>query len=66
MLNLRAGLKNGAWEYSLYVKNAMNTRTEMSRFHSYAFSSFSGQPSPYYFGTALAPRMIGVSLNYRF
>jgi outer membrane receptor protein involved in Fe transport len=66
MLNLRAGVKSGAWDYSLYIKNALNTRTEMSRFHSFSQSAIDGQPSQYYTGTALAPRMLGASINYRF
>ncbi|CAM3774155.1 TonB-dependent receptor [Roseateles saccharophilus] len=66
LLNLRAGLKSGAWDYSLYVKNALNTRTEMSRFHSFSQSAITGQPSQLYYGTALAPRMVGASVNYRF
>jgi len=70
LLNLRTGVKSGAWDYSLYVKNALNERTEMSRFRSFAQSALPtalpGQGSNYYMGTALAPRMIGFSANYRF
>ncbi|WP_077038177.1 TonB-dependent receptor [Pelomonas sp. KK5] len=66
LVNLRAGLKAGAWDWSVYLKNALNNRTEMSRFHSYPAASFDGHPSAYYYGTALAPRMVGVAANYRF
>ena len=66
MVNLRTGVKSGAWDYSLYVKNALNTRTEIDRFHSYAHSAVDGAPSQAYYGTALAPRMIGLAGNYRF
>jgi len=67
MLNLRTGVKSGAWDYSLFIKNAMNERTEMSRFRGFTQSALPNTGgSQYYFGTALAPRMVGVSANYRF
>ena len=66
MVNLRTGIKTGAWDYSLYVKNALNNRTEIDRFHSYAHSAVNGEPSQAYYGTAPAPRMIGLAGNYRF
>ena len=66
LLNLRTGLKWGAWDYSLYVKNALNERTELSRYHSFSQSAITGEPSQLYGGTALAPRMLGIASNYRF
>ena len=66
MLNLRTGFRAGAWDYSLYVKNALNDRTEIARFHSFAHSAVDGEPSQAYYGTALAPRMVGLAGNYRF
>ena len=66
VLNLRTGMKSGSWDYSVYLKNALNNRTEMGRFHSYSQSIVTGQPSSLYYGGALAPRMLGASANYRF
>ncbi len=66
MVNLRTGMKVGAWDWSVYVKNALDRRTEMSRFHSYSQSIVTGEPSPLYYGDALAPRMLGASANVRF
>ena len=66
MVNLRTGVKVGAWDWSVYVKNVFDTRTEMSRFHSYSQSIVTGEPSAYYYGDALPPRMLGASANVRF
>ncbi|MDM4766851.1 TonB-dependent receptor [Pelomonas sp. SE-A7] len=66
MLNLRAGLRAGDWDYSLFVKNALNNRTEMSRFDSYRRSVITGGPSTFFYGMALAPRMFGASASYKF
>jgi outer membrane receptor protein involved in Fe transport len=66
MLNLRTGIKVGAWDWSLYLKNALDARTEMSRFHSYSQSIVTGAPSPLYYGQALPPRTLGASANVRF
>ncbi|CAM3775472.1 TonB-dependent receptor [Roseateles saccharophilus] len=66
MLNLRAGVKSGAWDYALYVKNALNTRTEMSRANTFTQSAITGEGSTHFLGTALEPRLIGASANYRF
>jgi outer membrane receptor protein involved in Fe transport len=66
LLNLRTGLKVGPWDYSLYLKNALNARTEMSRFHSYSQSIVTGAPSPLYYDQALPPRMLGASVDYKF
>jgi iron complex outermembrane receptor protein len=66
MLNLRTGVKVGTWDYSLYIKNALNERTEMGRFHSCNQSVVTGEPSALYYGGALAPRMLGASANVPF
>jgi len=66
LVNLRTGVKVGAWDWSLYLKNALNSRTEVSRFHSYTQSIVTGAPSSLYYGQALAPRMLGASANVHF
>lgn len=66
LLNLRTGVKSGAWDYSLYVKNALNNRNRMSRSDTFTQSAITGGHSSYFFDTALEPRMIGASANYRF
>ncbi|MBV8124167.1 MAG: TonB-dependent receptor, partial [Paucibacter sp.] len=66
MLNLRTGLKSGAWDFSLYVKNALNERTVMSRADTFIMSALTGQGSTHFYGSALEPRMLGASANYRF
>ena len=66
MLNLRTGLKVGAWDWDLYVKNALDRRTETGRFHSYAHSVFNGEPSSIYDGQSLAPRTVGASATVKF
>ena len=66
MFNARTGVTSGAWDYSFFIKNVLNARTELSRYHSYTTSILTGEPSPLYYGTALAPRMFGVATNYKF
>jgi outer membrane receptor protein involved in Fe transport len=66
LVNLRTGVKVGAWDWSLYLKNAFDARTEMSRFHSYSQSIVTGAPSPLYDGQALPPRTLGASANVKF
>ena len=66
MLNARTGVTSGAWDYSFFIKNLLNNRTELSRYHSYTTSILTGGPSPLYYGAAVAPRTFGVSGNYKF
>jgi outer membrane receptor protein involved in Fe transport len=66
LLNLRAGLKSGPWDFGLYLKNALNARTEMSRADTFITSAITGQGSTHFYGSALEPRRIGASVNYRF
>jgi outer membrane receptor protein involved in Fe transport len=57
LLNLRTGLHRKAWSGSLYVKNAANARTAVTRSHSFVGDT-------QFVDAALPPRVIGVTLGY--
>ena len=59
LLNLRTGLRKDAWNVSVYVKNAANVRTTVSRTHSFTTDTV-------YIDAALAPRTTGAAVGYDF
>lgn len=59
LLNLRTGLRKDAWNLSVYVKNATNARTTVSRTHSFTTDTL-------FVNSALAPRTTGAAVAYDF
>ena len=58
LVNLRAGMRFGAWDISAYVDNVLNAHPELSRFHE-------TRTSPLYYITTFQPRTFGLTATLR-